>query len=395
MQVKRIDSYASELRLDSSLTPEGYIHADGVTTRCGIFIYRNNDGSIRRELRHPEDVFDAASLATMKMLPVVNTHEGGFVNSENAKARQIGFVGQEVRADGMLVKAPVRITTADGVSAVQAGRNKLSLGYLADTEPAPKGALFDGEPYDFRQRNIRYNHLAIVDAPRAGSVAQLKLDSEDAIQIDGNTLHFDGDSNMKKKITYDGVEYEVDAQVAVALEKAAKRADDAEGEAKAAKTEAATAKAAEEAAKGKMDQAVADAKKAKEDATKNYDADVKERVELVLVAQEMLDADALKKLDGMKNDEIRIAVIKVKAPTFDAKDKSADYIRSRFDAVLETDEDGIASQRVAIRGNAQTREDAKPVDVDGIKAKARQKMDSAPGDYLKRKMDERAARRGR
>jgi hypothetical protein len=199
---------------------------------------------------------------------------------------------------------------------------------------------------------------------------------------------------MKKKITYDGVEYEVDPQVAVAFDKLTRRADEAEAAARAAKDEAKAAKAAEDTAKGKMDQALADAKKTKEDAEKKLDGDVKERVSLLLVAQEMLDGEAVKKLDGMTNDQIRVAVIKVKAPNFDAKDKSPDYIRSRFDAALESEaESGIAAQRRTLRGDAQSREDAQPVDVEAVKAKAREKMDSAPADYLKRKMDERASRR--
>jgi len=396
MQVKRFDRNSFELKADSALTPEGFIHCEGVTTRAGVFQYLNKDGSMRRELRHPEDVFDAESLSTMRMLVVVNTHQGGFVSAGNAKQRQIGHVGENVRADGMRVVAPVRITTQDGISAVHAGRRQLSLGYMAELEPAPAGALFDGEPYDFRQRNIRYNHLAIVDAARAGAVAQLKLDEADAVQVEPELepeFHFDGDSTMKRKITLDGVDYEVDPQVAVALEKAQTRADTAEAARVAAETEAKAATKRADEATAKMDQAVENAKTAKAEAAKNYDADVKTRVNLVLVAQDILDGEALKGIEKMDNDAIRVAVIKTKTPTFDGKDQTPDYIRARFDAVLDTQEDSVAAQRQEMRGTQTSRQDAALADPEKARQAAMKRMDSAPADYLKKKLDERTGRR--
>ena len=43
--------------------------------------------------------------------------------------------------------------------------------------------VYNGEPFDFRQTNIRYNHLAIVDEARAGPEARIVLDGEDAVLI--------------------------------------------------------------------------------------------------------------------------------------------------------------------------------------------------------------------
>ncbi len=140
MRIQRYDRNTLELKLDSALTPEGYIHCDAVTTKAGIFLYRNDDGSVRRELRHPREVFKADSLATMRTIPIVNTHQGGMVNSKNARARQIGMTGEAVRVDGMNVVCPVRITTDDGVDAVKGGRRQVSLGYTADMVKAEPGA---------------------------------------------------------------------------------------------------------------------------------------------------------------------------------------------------------------------------------------------------------------
>lgn len=62
---------------DTYFTPEGYLIDNPILTRVGIFEYHNPDGTIRRELRLPEEVFAAESLASYKGKPVILTHEAG------------------------------------------------------------------------------------------------------------------------------------------------------------------------------------------------------------------------------------------------------------------------------------------------------------------------------
>ena len=46
------------MRMDKmSVTPQGYIRADAYATRAGVFSYQYADGTVIRELRHPDDVF--------------------------------------------------------------------------------------------------------------------------------------------------------------------------------------------------------------------------------------------------------------------------------------------------------------------------------------------------
>ena len=77
-----------------------------VLTSTGIFEYRNPDGSIRRELRLPEDVFDPASLQSYRGRPIILTHDAGLVTKDNVSRYQIGTIlsegirsGRDVRAD--------------------------------------------------------------------------------------------------------------------------------------------------------------------------------------------------------------------------------------------------------------------------------------------------------
>lgn len=54
MKVQRFDS----LPLDATyFTDEGYLVDHPIVTSVGIFVYHNPDGSERRELRLPEEVF--------------------------------------------------------------------------------------------------------------------------------------------------------------------------------------------------------------------------------------------------------------------------------------------------------------------------------------------------
>ena len=75
---------------DTYFTPEGYLIDNPILTRVGIFEYHNPDGTIRRELRLPEEVFAAESLASYKGKPVNLTHEAGHVDVEQQLDVELG-----------------------------------------------------------------------------------------------------------------------------------------------------------------------------------------------------------------------------------------------------------------------------------------------------------------
>jgi len=72
-------------------TSEGYLRGEAIVSRAGVFKYRNVDGSIRGELRHPDDVFNNDSLSTLKMIPITIDHPPEFVNASNAHKYQVGY----------------------------------------------------------------------------------------------------------------------------------------------------------------------------------------------------------------------------------------------------------------------------------------------------------------
>lgn len=169
---------------ETYFTPEGYLIDHPILTRVGIFEYKNPDGSIRRELRLPEEVFAPESLASYKGKPVILTHEAGMIDSDNVQQEQIGTILSEGTQDGDNVRAQIIIHDA---RKLDYGLRELSLGYSLDLEETP--GEWQGQPYDAIQRNIRVNHLALVEKARAGDSARLNIDGEDTqAEKGGNTM---------------------------------------------------------------------------------------------------------------------------------------------------------------------------------------------------------------
>lgn len=159
---------------DTYFTPEGYLIDNPILTRVGIFEYHNPDGTIRRELRLPEEVFAAESLASYKGKPVILTHEAGLVDVDNVQQEHIGTILSEGIQDGDNVRAQIVIHDAESLSY---GLRELSLGYTQTPDETP--GVWNGQPYDAIQRNIQINHLALVEKARAGEQARLNIDGEE------------------------------------------------------------------------------------------------------------------------------------------------------------------------------------------------------------------------
>ncbi len=172
MKYKRLDS----ISLDQTYyTEEGYLVDHPIVTTCGIFEYKNEDGSTRRELRLPEDVFNEKSLKSYKGKPIIITHDAGEVSKDNVRREQIGTIMSEGYRDGDSVRCEIIIHDTNALK--KCGLKELSLGYSLDTEETP--GVWEGEKYDCIQRNIEINHLALVGEARAGDSARLNIDGKD------------------------------------------------------------------------------------------------------------------------------------------------------------------------------------------------------------------------
>ena len=153
---------------------EGYLYDDPIVGRIGIQIYHNPDGTERREYRPAEEVFSQKSMDSAKGVPIIITHDAGFVNKDNAPEEEIGTV-LDVFRDGDYLRAHIVIHDTDAMK--DSGLKELSLGYNLDIDDTT--GEYQGEHYDCIQRNIRINHLALVAEARAGDSARLNIDGKD------------------------------------------------------------------------------------------------------------------------------------------------------------------------------------------------------------------------
>ena len=164
---------------------QGHLRLDGIATRVGVFEYRDrNSGKTIRELRHPDDVLNQDSLATLAGVPLTVKHPPVRVTPDNFNQYGVGVVGDDIDAlQNPYIRVKLNLQKKDGIDAiVNRKMRELSCGYDCDvTDESGVWVSDDGEEleYDKRQRNIRYNHLAIVDFARAGRNARVRFDSEE------------------------------------------------------------------------------------------------------------------------------------------------------------------------------------------------------------------------
>ena len=319
-------------------TAEGFIRDTPIVGRTGILLYRNADGTERREYRPPEEAFKADSLASLQGKPITIGHKAFVTSGNAAQVAPVGSVLSAGRQDGNNIIADIVVYNLDTAS------RELSCGYTLTLDETP-GTTPDGQHYDAVQRNIVYNHVAIVNKARAGSIARLNMDGEQV--VDEEEQKEDKKMAEMTKVRLDtGIEYECAPEVKVEIEKMRKDSADMKKEADKlqAKYDALEAELAKEKEGRKSD-----AEKAKA----NFDEAIKARVELLKVAEAHKVANA----DSMTDTEIKTAVIKaVRGDAINLDGKSADYIEAAYDmakADVKQHEDGMAEQRKA----TQSRDD--------------------------------------
>ena len=303
-------------------TSEGYIKGTAIVTRTGIFKYVDNQGNIRLELRHPDDILDEDSLESLKQIPITVEHPTVLVDSSNVKQLGVGLTGETVKIDGENIKTTVTITAIEGVEAINSGKEELSLGYTLDLEE--EEGIYNGQPYTHRQKNIRYNHLAIVERGRAGANARLNFDSfECGMIVDENITH---ERENMVKINIDNVDVEVDEAVKKSFDSLNARLD-AEIKSKS------DIQKEIDSLKAKLDEKEEELKKAKEiNSDSAISEKAKARVELIAKAGKVVNIDGLYDLSDR---DIKLSVIKSRYDSLDLTDKSDDYVSARFDAICE------------------------------------------------------------
>jgi len=320
-------------------TDEGFLVDSPIVGRVGIQEYRRADGTMRRELRLPENVFHADALASMRGKPITSGHPGsGKVTAADSHRVTIGTILSEGRQDGDNMRTDIVI---HNVAAM--GKNKeLSLGYTCHMDETPGVHPVYG-PYDAIQGVPITNHLSVVPVARAGAIARLNLDSMD--QEDFSTQQEQQTMSMVKVKLDSGLEYECAPEVSVALDKL--RSDAAEAATKLAAIPTLTAerdtlKARVDGFKTELDKATETGK-----AAGRAEAEAKTKLDSVAAAFKI---DAKDKTER----QIKEAVIKAVTPALNLDGKDDAYIDVAFAMAQEMKGDAAMADQ---RRHAQHRND--------------------------------------
>lgn len=342
----------STMRTDSTT---GFLHCEGRLTRTGVLIYRDENGNIsRREYRSPEEVFKQDSLDTLKLKPITNFHpDEKIVNLDNVKIEQIGYAGENIIPESnKFVKGNLVLTDKDIINSVLNKKKmnidtQISCGYICDLIPQ-EGYTEDGEFYDYIQKNIEYNHVALCgNNGRAGKEVrildhnmikknkenkmgdkliqfELKKVNTDSFNMDSISLNINEDNVSVMNNIKDKFNEAVDVII------------NQESEIKKIKNDS-------DGLQAKYDQLKNDHDKLKEDNSKILNIDSEEFNKLFNDKKRIIDVATKLGVDVENKTvtQIKLDCIKHTSKDFNSENKSQSYIDARFDVVCENVDEHI------------------------------------------------------
>lgn len=339
----------------------GFLRVKAQATRVGVQHYPQWNET---HLRLPEEVFKEDSIETLKHIPITVMHpKGGRVNSNNSKEVQIGFTTDKVKKinDEGVDFVEVEMIITDSITINQVRNKKLtevSAGYDAFEEK--KAGIFDSIRYDLIQRNIRYNHIALLPpmTARAGRKAKIKLDS---FFTDFNDEQNNNNNNNQKgvnmgKININGVDFEVSEQVEQAWTSKAKNDSD---ELVSVKSQLDVKTKETDLLKGKCDSLENQLKNAP-----NVKESTKKMLNLILTAKSLVK-DPSKIILDMSDIEIYKAVVSERLPEIKLDSCNEDNIIGMFQTLKPLDNNKSKNDNLfkSINDSLQNR-DKKPEETD-------------------------------
>ena len=292
-------------------TEEGFLRAPGRVARTGIQEYLagelglpGDQNRIVRVFRPESEVFKQESLDSYSGADITIEHPSKMVDSESYKNVSIGTISGSATKDGSFVLANLIIKDSTGIKTAERGKVQLSAGYSAIYDDnVPENA-----DYEYIQRDIQINHVALVDRARGGVQARL----------------FDNKTELNKvgKITLDSGK-SVDVQDESAAVLVNDHIDRQSQKIESLQAEIEKSKAVNDSLKEKLDEAI----------KQSSDAAIKERVEKIASVKEIAKKIAGKDFtcDSTNIIEIQRAALNKKRPLFDWAEKSDTYIKHAFD----------------------------------------------------------------
>jgi hypothetical protein len=321
-------------------TSHGFIKTYARVTRAGIFDYHDDaTGKNVRELRPPEEVFSEDSLRSLEFSPLTWQHPDRMVTVDNSKLFEVGTIGEKIIRDGDFVGANILIKDKSCIDYVErvkknGGSVELSCGYGCRHDQTSGEHEKEGH-FDIIQRDIKYNHVSIVDKGRAGPEVKLTLDKKN--KEVKTVAKFRKDSIKTKHFNMDSVEFQVDEGSVTPLAHMSGKLDEAVQVITQLDSDIERLTKEKDVLQGKFDQLENDSKDMK---TKLNEAINIPTGKLDILAAERRDVlDIAKKYEvkseGITNDELKKQIVTKVCTDANLEGKSQEYINARFDMISE------------------------------------------------------------
>lgn len=276
---------------DNPISKEGVFKYSGASLARrdsnGTIINGIDPNKLYNVYRPAEELSSPEAIESFKLLPWTDDHPDKLLGPESLGRRPIdekgmrGVTGQEVYFRDGVLYANIKILSEYLKGLIDAGKKELSAGYSCIYEIA--SGIWNGVKYDAIQRNIRGNHVALVQAGRMGP---------DVAVLDHLTFTFDAKELNMADEKKDDEKKAMDARMAAVC-------DWAEG--KMAK-DAAEEKEAKEKSEGK------DGKASEGNASEGNAVDAEEAKKKLEADKAAKDAEEAKKKDDEKKEGMDAAV---------------------------------------------------------------------------------------
>ncbi|GAA0083138.1 DUF2213 domain-containing protein [Clostridium sp. CTA-6] len=185
--------YGSRFSPNMTRTPEGFLICHNVPiARTGWYEYlpeelgiEGSQNELIKVYRDPDEVFSKTAIASFEGKPVTDEHPPDLLTADNSKIFIKGTT-QNVRQDKKesdLLIADLIIYDSVLIDEVDQGKREVSCGYECDYK--------ENEDGTYSQIDIRGNHVAVVEAGRAGNRVSIK---------DSKNNKLEGEKKVSKKV---------------------------------------------------------------------------------------------------------------------------------------------------------------------------------------------------
>jgi hypothetical protein len=336
------------ITITAERSKDGWIIDRPVITRSGIFVYKDASGKSIREYRPDEEVFKADSLSSIRGMPITDGHRGILNTNSNLDGIVVGSVMGPGEKQNNDVVADIVIHNVNKIGK----KRELSLGYECRIDAVP--GEWNGQKYDQVQRDIVYNHLAVVNKGRAGN-ARIRLDADELVSFD---VEDDMPDVTLSKIRLDNIEYPAAQEVINKITKLEADISTLTSRADKAEAERDTAKNALETA----------TKEHKESLNKERDS-ARGRIKLEDKANQL----SLKFDESDSDRSLKEKIINKLGNELKFDSKSDDYVDSAYDLTLANEEQKSKAAK-GQREKTTTKQDSSDNKSGGSSADARERM---------------------